>query len=242
LGRCPAQTTKRVISFAKRERMDIEGLGEEVAKQLVDSGLVKSVADLYRLSKKQLLALEGFAETKAQNLLDGIAASKQRGLARLLAALSIYSVGESMAELLAEEFASIDAILDADEATLAKVKGFGPKRAKCVREFFDDAIGKQLVQDFRELGIKLTQDKKAAPSGGATLAGKTIVVTGTLAGYDRLSIEATIKAHGGKPTGSVSKKTDFLLAGENAGSKLDKAKELGVTIISEAEFNTMIGK
>lgn len=241
-GRCPAQTTKRVISFARRERMDIEGLGEEVAKQLVDSGLVKSVTDLYRLTKKQLLALEGFAETKAQNLLTGIEASKGRGLARLLPALSIYMVGESMAELLTAEFPTIDDLLAASETELAKVKGFGPKRAKSVYEFFHDPMGAKLVKEFRELGVKLTQDQKAPPVGGLPLAGKTLVVTGTLTRYDRKGIEDTIKQHGGKATGSVSKKTDYLVVGTDAGSKLDKAKELGVPILNEDEFDKLIGK
>src|SRR6185312_6363789 len=138
---CPAQLTKRLIGFARRERMDIEGLGEEVAKQLVDSALVKSLTDLYRLTKKQLLSLEGFADTKAQNLLDGIAASKDRGLARLLAALSIYMVGESMAELLTEGFPTLDELIAASEEQLATVKGFGPKRAKFVHDFFHSQSG-----------------------------------------------------------------------------------------------------
>ena len=239
---CPAQLTKRLIGFARRERMDIDGLGEEVAKQLVDSGLVKSVTDLFRLTKRQLLTLEGFADTKAQNLLDGIAVSKDRGLARLIAALSIYMVGASMAEPLTETFPSLDELLAASEDQISKVKGFGPKRAKFVYEFFHSPAGEKLVAEFREIGLKLTEDKKAAPAGGLLLAGKTLVVTGTLTKYDRAGIEAAIKSLGGKATGSISKKTDYLVAGENAGSKLDKAKELGVAVLTEDEFDTMIGK
>lgn len=241
IGRCPAQVAKRIISYARRDRMDIDGLGEEVAKQLVDSELVKTVPDLYRLTEKQLLSLEGFAKTKAQNLLAGVAASKERGLARLLPALTIYSVGGSMAELLAEEFPSLDAILAASEDELARVKGFGPKRAKSVYEFFHSPEGEKLVTELREFGIKLTHDKKAAPAGGQPLLGKTIVVTGTLKNFDRASIETKIKDLGGKPTGSVSKKTDFLIAGEAAGSKLTKAQELGVRILTEDEFAEMAG-
>ncbi|HEY3788395.1 MAG TPA: NAD-dependent DNA ligase LigA [Urbifossiella sp.] len=237
---CPAQLTKRLIGFARRERMDIEGLGEEVAKQLVDSGLVKSLTDIYRLTKKQLLALEGFADTKAQNLLDGIAASKERGLSRLVAALSIYMVGGSMAEVLTAEFPSLYELLSASEEQLAKVKGFGPKRAKFVYDFFHSPAGEKLAVEFREIGLKLTEPKKAAPAGGLKLAGKTLVVTGTLTKYDRAGIEAMIKSLGGKATGSISKKTDYLVAGENAGSKLDKAKELGVRVLTEAEFDAMI--
>jgi DNA ligase (NAD+) len=238
---CPGQLAKRIEGFARRTRMDIEGLGSEVAIQLVDSGLVKSIPDLYRLTKPQLLSLEKFADTRAQKLLDGIAASKGRGLARLIAALSIYSVGETMAEALADEFGSLDAIIAAKPDEIARVKGFGPKRAQFVREYFDSAIGKKTVAELEELGLKTTEDRKAAPAGGLPLAGKTIVVTGTLVNYDRLGIEQAIKDAGGKATGSVSKKTDYVLAGDNPGSKLDKAKELGVKVIDEAEFQRLIG-
>jgi DNA ligase (NAD+) len=239
VGRCPAQVAGRITAFARRERMDIDGLGEEIAKQLVDTGLVRSVTDLYSLTKTQLLALEKFKDAKATNLLKGIAASKDRGLARLLAGLTIYGVGESMAELLADQFGSLDAILAASEEELATVKGFGPVRAKSIREFFRSADGSKLVEGLQAHGLKLTQEKKAVPAGGLPFAGKTIVVTGTLANYDRAGIEAKIKELGGKTSGSVSKKTDFVLAGESAGSKLDKARELGVRVLTEAEFEAM---
>jgi len=239
-GVCPAQVAKRLEGFAKRTRMDIKGLGREVSIQLVDSELVKSVTDLYRLTKKQLLSLEGFADLSAQNLLDGIAASKERGLARLLPALTIYMVGEAMADLLVEAFPTIEAIRDAKPDELAKVKGFGPKRAQFIREYFDSEAGKKVVADLKELGIKTTHDKKAAPTGGLPLAGKTVVVTGTLVNYDRITIEQAIKDAGGKASGSVSKKTDFVLVGDNPGSKHGKAKELGVKIINEAEFQKLI--
>jgi DNA ligase (NAD+) len=242
VGVCPAQLAKRLISYARRERMDIDGVGEEVAKQLVDSGLVKSVTDLYRLTKKQLLTLEKFADLKAQNLLDGVERSKDRGLARLLAGLSIFMVGETMAEALAEALPSMDELLAASEEEISKVKGFGPKRAKFVYDFFHSPNGEKLVQDFRELGVKLTQDKKAIPAGGLPLSGKTLVVTGTLPTYERADIETLIKSLGGKVAGSVSKKTDYVVAGEKAGSKLDKAKELGVAVLTEDEFNKLIGK
>jgi DNA ligase (NAD+) len=241
-GLCPGQVAKRIEGFARRTRMDIDGLGREVAIQLVDAGLVRSVTDLYGLTKKQLLALEGFADLKAQNLLDGIARSKDRGLARLIAALSIYMVGDNMAEVLAEAFPSMDELLAATEEQLSKVKGFGPKRAKFVWDFFHNSDGEKLVQEFRAIGVKLTQDRKAAPASGLPLAGKTLVVTGTLTRHDRTGIEALIKSLGGKATGSVSKKTDYLVAGENAGSKLDKARELGVPVLTEDEFDKLIGK
>ena len=150
-------------------------------------------------------------------------------------------VGESMAEVLVEEFPSIDAIIRATPDELAKVKGFGPKQAKFVREYFDSDAGKKVVADLNELGIKTTHDKKAAPAGGLPLAGKTVVVTGTLANYDRVSIEQAIKDAGGKASGSVSKKTDYVLVGDKPGSKHDKAKELGVKILNEDEFRALIG-
>ncbi len=238
-GVCPAQLAKRVEGYARRDRMDIDGLGREVSIQLVDSGLVKSVTDLFQLTKKQLLGLEKFADTKAQKLLDGIAASKDRGLARLLSALTIYMVGESMAEALADSFPSLDAIVAAKQEDLAAVKGFGPKRAKFVYDYFHSETGEKLVAELKAAGVKVTHDKKAAPVGGLPFAGKTVVVTGTLAGYDRLTIETRIKDLGGKPGSSVSKKTDYVLVGEKAGSKADKAKELGVTVLTEAEFEKL---
>ena len=240
-GRCPAQATKRLVSFARRDRMDIDGLGDEVAKQLVESELVKAVPDLYTLTDRQLLTLDGFAKTKAQNLLAGIASSKDRGLARLLAALTIYSVGGSMAELLAAEFPSLDAILSASIDDLARVKGFGPKRAESVYAFFHSPEGEALVAGLRAAGVKLTQDAKPPATGGQPLLGKTVVVTGTLANYGRAEIEAKIKDWGGKPTGSVSKKTDYVVAGADAGSKLAKARELGVAVLTEAEFDRLAG-
>ncbi len=242
VGRCPAQAAQRLLSFARRERMDIDGLGEEVAKQLVESELVKTVADLYRLEKKQLLSLEGFADSKAQNLLNGIAASKGRGLARLLAALSIYTVGGSLSELITEQFSTMDDLFAATVDDLAAVKGIGPKRAESVHQFLHRPEGEKLINELKTLGLKMTQDRRAAPTGGAVLAGKTLVVTGTLSSYGRKEIEDLIKSLGGKPSGSVSKKTDYLVCGDDAGSKLDKAKELGVPVLTEAEFNTLIGK
>jgi DNA ligase (NAD+) len=240
VGSCPAQVTKRIISFARRENMDIEGLGEEMANQLVESGLVKSVTDLYRLTQPQLLKLERMGKKSAQNLLDGIEASKNRGLARLMSGLSIYMVGESMAELIAEDFPDIDQLLAASETELAKVKGFGPKRAKSIYDYFHSERGAKLVEELRELGVKLTYDKKVPK--GSVLSGKTLVVTGTLKNYGRKDIEDLIKSLGGKTAGSVSKKTDFVVAGEEAGSKLEKAKELGVKVLDEDEFQKLIGK
>jgi DNA ligase (NAD+) len=236
---CPAQLQGRIESFAKRERMDIEGIGEKLAEQLVTSGLVKTVADLYRLKKEQLLGLERMGELSAQNLLDAIEASKSRGLARLLAGLSIYGVGEGMAPLLVQEFPSMDALLAASKDELAGVKGFGPRRAESVYNFLHGP-GKKIIQDLRDAGVKMTENVKPKITSGP-LAGKAVVVTGTLQNYSRKEIEDMIAQHGGKATSSVSKKTDYLVAGDEAGSKLDKARQLGIKVLTEDEFEKLIG-
>ena len=181
---CPAQLQGRIESYAKRERMDIAGLGEEMAKALVTSGLVSKVADLYKLNEEKLLTLERTGKKLAQNLLAGIEASKSRGLARLLSALSIYGVAESMAALLAKKFPSIDLLLTATKEQLAGVEGFGSVRAESVFNYFHSPAGEQLVADLRAAGVKLTEDV-VARSGPAVLEGKTFVVTGTLINYQR---------------------------------------------------------
>lgn len=235
---CPAQIQGKLESFAKRERMDIAGLGETLAEQLVTTGLVKTVTDLYRLKLDDLLELERMGKKSAQKLLDGIEASKGRGLTRLLAGLSIYMIGDSMAELLTAEYASLDELLAASEEQLASIKGFGGVRAESVYNFFHSEAGEKLVADLKALGIKVTEERKVVPAGTAQpLTGKTIVVTGTLRNYDRKSIETRIKSLGGKPSSSVSAKTSFILAGEKPGpDKMTKAASLGVKVISEDDF------
>jgi DNA ligase (NAD+) len=241
---CPAQLQARVESFGKRTRMDIEGLGEKIVAQLVNDGLVRSVADLYRLTEEQLLDLERMGKKSAKNLIKAIEGSKSRGLTRLISGLSIHTVGDSMAEELTKAYPTMDALLAASQADLERVSGFGPVRAATLYTFFHSPDGEQLVKDLRELGVKLTEDAPKQPSGsvGLPLAGKTIVVTGTLKNYDRIKIEGLIKQLGGKSAGSVSSKTTFVLAGdEPGGNKIDKAKELKVPVMSEAEFEKLIG-
>lgn len=237
-GTCPAQLQGRIESFAKRERMDIEGLGEVMAEQLVKSGLVRSVADLYKLTKEPLLKLDRVGALSAQNLLDGIAKSKDRGLGRLLGALSIPNVGESMGPLLAQAFPSLDALLAATKEQLASVAGFGPKRADSIFNYFHSPDGEKLVADLRAAGLKLTEEVRAPVAGVFT--GKTVVVTGTLVNYKRSDIEKKIVALGGKAGSGVSKATDYLVAGADAGSKLDKAQQLGVKILTEDEFDQLV--
>jgi DNA ligase (NAD+) len=235
---CPAQLERRLGTFADRDRMDIEGLGEVLAAQLVKSGLVRSITDLYRLKLEDLVKLERMGKKSAQNLLDEIENSKGRGLARLLAGLSILTVGVTTAEDLAEEFETIDNLLSASVAKLTKCKGIGPVRAEQLSKYFQSPAGQKTIQELKAVGVKMTHDKQIK---GTQLAGKTLVVTGTLKKYKREDIEALIKSLGGKASGSVSKKTDYLIVGEDPSSKLQKARELGVKTLTEDEFEKLIG-
>lgn len=243
-ARCVSQVKEVLRAFARRSAMDIEGLGEKIIDQLVDAGLVRGIPDLYRLTLDQLIELERMGEKSAQNLIEGIAASKERGLARVLAGLAIPHVGDSVADLLANEFGSTDALAAADAERLAQVNGIGPVMAETIHNYFQSDAGRTIVRELKEHGLKLTQDRRpaAAETDGADLTGKTIVVTGTLQKYQREEIETLIRQLGGKAAGSVSKNTAFVVAGEKAGSKLDKAKKLGVRVITEDEFDKMIGK
>jgi DNA ligase (NAD+) len=238
---CVGQLKKRLTVFGQRKALDIEGLGEEIVNQLVDSGLVSSLPDLYRLTKPQLVELERMGAKSAQNLLDGIAASKQRGLARMLTGLAIPGVGDTVADLIAESLPSADALLSASTERLSQIKGIGPILAESVHNYFHSTSGRKTIEELQALGVKLTQDAKAKPAGGVNLTGKTFVVTGTLKNYSREGIEELIKNLGGKATGSVSKKTDYVVAGEEAGSKLEKARTLGVKVLTEEEFAKLIG-
>jgi DNA ligase (NAD+) len=241
---CPAQLKERLRFFAHRNAMDIEGLGTALVDQLVDAGLVRAIPDLYRLTLEQLLELERVGKKSAQNLLDGIAASKERGLTRVLTGLGIRHVGEHVADLLAQEFGSMDKLMHATAERLAQVEGIGQERAESIHKFFQSAAGKKALEDLQTLGLKLTEDPRPTPAevGGKDLSGKTFVVTGTLTRYSRDEIEDLIKKLGGKSTGSVSKKTDYVVAGEKAGSKLEKAKELGVPVLTEEDFDKLIGR
>jgi DNA ligase (NAD+) len=240
---CPAQLKERLRFFAHRGAMDIEGLGPAIIDQLVDTGLVKALPDLYQLKLDDLLGLERMGEKSAQNLLDGIEASKSRGLSRLLTGLAIRHIGERNARLLADEFGNIDDLLSASEERLNHIEGFGEVVARSVQQFCRSDSGRKSVENLRAVGVRMTEDKKPVSAAVAgSIAGKTIVVTGSLVHYDRDAIERLIHELGGKPTSSVSKKTDFVVAGEKAGSKLEKAKALGVKVLTEEEFLKLVGK
>ncbi|MCS6978103.1 MAG: NAD-dependent DNA ligase LigA [Gemmatales bacterium] len=239
---CPAQLKERLRFFASRSAMDIAGLGPALIDQLVDKGLVKSIPDLYHLKLEDLIELERMGKKSAEKLLAAIEESKNRGLARVLTGLAIRHVGERTAQLLAEEFGSVDALLEADEGRLAQVEGIGDIVAASIRQFFHSASGRKLIEALRKAGVKMTEEAAARrmPSDELPLAGKTIVVTGTLEHFDRKGIEDLIHRLGGKPSSSVSKNTDFVLVGDNPGSKLDKAKALGIPILTEPEFLKLI--
>jgi DNA ligase (NAD+) len=238
---CPAQLKERIRFFAHRSAMDIERLGEKLIDQLVDAGLVKALPDLYQLTRDDLLKLERMGERSAQNVLDGIAASKDRGLTRVLTGLGIRHVGERNARLLAEEFGDIDALMDADEERLSAIAGIGPVVARSVHQFFQSKAGRDTIKELRRHGVKLTEEvQPLAKKKGTLLAGKTIVVTGTLENFGRKEIQDLIHQLGGKATSSVSRNTDLVIVGENAGSKLAKAQQLGIKTITEAEFLQMI--
>ncbi len=232
---CPAQLKERLKHFGSRRAMDIEHLGDAVVEQLVDRGLVKDFADLYRLTVLQLAELERLAEKSAQNLAAAIEGSKGRGLARLLNALGVRMVGERVARVLAMRFGSLPRIIAASEARLAETHGIGPTIAASVRKFFDDESNRRILDDLGRLGVDLTE-RTAAADGPKPLAGKTLVITGTLASLSREGARELVEAVGGRVTSSVTRKTDYVVVGEAPGSKADDARRLGVTVLDEAAF------
>jgi DNA ligase (NAD+) len=241
---CPAQLKERLRFFAHRNAMDIEGLGEAIIDQLVDHGMVRSIPDLYTLTLEGLVDLERMGKKSAQNLLDGIAASKGRGLTGVLTGLGVRHVGEHVAELLADEFGTVDELMEASADRLGQINGVGPVLAESISKFFHSETGRKVIEDLRAHGLKLTEKRKPKPrpGGGPDLTGKTFVVTGTLEHYSREEIEGLIKKLGGKATSSVSKKTNYVIAGDKAGSKLEKAQQLGVPVLTEEAFEKMVAK
>ncbi|MCX5710836.1 MAG: NAD-dependent DNA ligase LigA [Candidatus Omnitrophica bacterium] len=235
---CPAQLERGLEHFASRGAMDIEGMGEAVIEQLVKLRMVKDFADIYKLSEKDLLKLELFKERKAGNLLDGIEKSKKQPLSRLIFALGIRHVGEKAALVLAGKFKDIDNLIQAKKDELQNIYEVGPVLSKSIAEYFSQASTRKLISEFKELELNL---KEAAKEYRLTkLTRKTIVFTGELSGYSRARAEETARLAGAMPASTVSKNTDFVVAGENAGSKLAKAKKLGVKIIDEAKFKEML--
>jgi DNA ligase (NAD+) len=236
---CPGQLKERLKYFAGRGQMDIEHLGPALIDQLIENKLVENFADIYKLSQAQLAGLERMAEKSAANVINAIKESKTRPLWRLVAALGIRHIGGQSAQILAEHFGTLSALMTAGEEDLAEIDQIGPTMAKSIYEYFHDPENRSVIEKLLAAGVMPEQPKIRRSD---KLAGKTIVVTGTLENFSRQQAEQAIRQAGGKSSSSVSKKTDFVLAGENPGSKLDKAKNLGVEVIDEKQFMEMIKK
>src|SRR3989454_101654 len=236
---CPAKLRETILHFASRGVMNIDGMGDALVNQLTGRGLVKNVADIYKITKADLLQLERMGDKSAQNVLNEIEASKKLPLQRVIYGLGIRFVGERTAEFLAEHFGSMDALVNASQEELQEVNEVGPRIAQSIVEFFQERRNRELVQQLRSAGLSFTGNKKQR---GTKLAGKTFVLTGTLARYTRDEAKKTIEDAGGKVASSVSKKTDYVVAGADAGSKLDKAKELRVKVVDEKEMEKLLGE
>jgi DNA ligase (NAD+) len=243
---CPAQRKEAILHFAGRRAMDIEGLGDKLVDQLVDAGLIRTLPELYTLGLGKLCALDRMGDKSAANLLAGLEASKRTTLARFLFALGIRHIGETTAKDLARHFGSLDRIIEATEAQLLEVNDVGPVVAHSVRSFFDQPHHREIVEQLRAVGIVWEETEGTAAalpetSGIEGVTGRTFVLTGTLPTLTRDAAKELIEAAGGKVTGSVSKKTNYVVAGSEAGSKLDKANELGVTVLDEAALIALLG-
>ncbi len=236
---CPAKRRESLLHFAGRHAMNIDGLGDKIVDQLVDKGLVNDVADLYSLKEAEVAGLERMAEKSAQNLLEEIEASKKNSLARVVFALGMQFVGERTGQLLAEHFTSLDEIAAANEEQLIEVPEVGPKVAASIVEFFSEPANRQLVKKLRKVGVRPIAEKRQVKS--EKFAGKSFVFTGGLANRSREEAGEIVQQHGGKVSGSVSKKTDYVVVGTDPGSKHEKARELGVTILDESEFEKLVG-
>jgi DNA ligase (NAD+) len=240
-SRCPDQLKEWIRWFAHRDALDIDGLGEKLINQMVDRGLVKRLGDLYRLDEATLAALDRMGTKSAANLVAAIGASRTRSLDRFLTGLTIRHVGVRNAEVLAERFGTIDALREAKLEELENTPEIGPIVAASVHGFFQDPDNQAMIDDLLTAGVSPTPLVRPTVSGGELpLAGKTFVLTGTLPQRSRSEAEALIKLHGGKVTSSVSKSTNYVLAGDEPGSKLDKANKLNIKIIDESELESMI--
>ena len=238
---CPAIVAQAIEHFVSRNAMDIEGLGAKSVELLLTEGRIEDYASLYALRAEDLADLEGWGEKSATKLIEQIERSKSRGLARVLHAIGIRFVGERVAKVLAGRFRSLDRLVDADRETLEDTPEIGPKVADAVRRFFEDPDNRRRVEALRERGVALDEPEANEPSTtDGPFAGKTVVLTGTLS-MPRSAAKKRLEAAGAKVIGSVSTKTDFLVAGESAGSKLDKAKRLGVEVLDEAGMVERLG-
>ena len=234
---CPAQLLRNLIHFASRDAMDIDGMGPAVLTMLVDRGIIKSQADIYSLKPEDISSAERMGEKSAANLMASIEKSKKAGLSRLLFALGIRNIGQKAADALAQNFGTMDAVMTASSEDISAIDGFGDVMAKSLIEYFSLPQSKKLIEKLKEHGVLMEAEKKVVSD---KLHGFTFVLTGTLPTMSRDEASAIIIASGGKVASSVSKKTDYVLAGEKAGSKLNKAESLGIKIIDENEFMEMV--
>ncbi|MBV9264770.1 MAG: NAD-dependent DNA ligase LigA, partial [Acidobacteriaceae bacterium] len=236
---CPARLRESVLHFASRRVMDIDGMGDALVDQFLGRGLVRSIADLYDLKLEQLVDLERMGKKSASKVIQNIEQSRTRPLARLLNGLGIPFVGERTGQILAAHFGSLDAIASAPIEQLQEAEEVGPKVAQSIRQFFDEARNRELIERLRAAGLQFTAPKQHKTRG--RLTGLTFVLTGTLPTLKREEAKERIEAAGGKVAGSVSSKTNYVVAGEEAGSKLDKARDLKVAVIDEGELLEMLG-
>ena len=234
---CPNQLLRNLIHFCSRDAMDIEGMGTAVLETFVNEGMIKTAADIYNLDREKIASIERMGEKSADNLIAAAEKSKGNDLARLIYALGIRHIGQKAGALLSEKFGTMDALMNATAEEIAEIEGFGLIMAKSVEEFFSHEESRQLIADLKAVGVNMESQKQIVDM---RFEGKTFVLTGTLSMYKRSEAEKIIESFGGKASGSVSKKTSYVLAGEDAGSKLKKANDLGVTVISEEEFAEMI--
>ncbi len=235
---CPAQRLRNLVHFASRDAMDIEGMGPAVVSQFVQNDILRDAADLYFITKEDIAGLERHGDKSADNLIKSIEKSKENGLARVLFGLGIRLIGSGAAKTVAKHFGNIDALMQATAEEISQVDEIGGKMADSIVEYFANEDNIKLIEKLKSAGVKMTEEQGAA---GGIFEGKTVVLTGTLENYTRNEAKALIEENGGKVSGSVSAKTSYVLAGEAAGSKLDKAQKLGVTIINEEEFKNMLG-
>ncbi len=240
---CPPQIAGRVEHFVGRKMMNIDGIGEETSQQLFASGMVKNIADLYDLTKEKLLTLEGFGPRSADRVIEGIKASKSIPYDRVIYALSIPFVGDTVAKKVAKAFPDIDSLMNATSDELASVKDIGPRIAESIVEYFENPINRSIVARLREAGLQLSQTDKSDASLSDALKGQSFVISGTFTHHSRDEYKRLIELHGGKNVSSISKKTDYVFAGDNMGpAKLEKATSLGIPIIDEDTFLKMIGE
>jgi len=237
--KCPAQIKERLLHFASRDAMDIEGMGDALVNQIVDKGLVKDYSDIYYLKLDDVKKLERMAQKSAQNIIDAIEASKKNTLNRLIYALGIRHVGEHAAWVLANHFGSIEKLKEASIEELTGINEIGPVMAESIYNFFKNKENLTILKKLKSAGLK--PPPSARKEGAGRLSGKTIVITGTLKSFARSEAEELVRTLGGNAASSVSKNTDLLVAGEEPGSKLDKARKLGVKIITEEEFKKLVG-